>query len=553
MPTIEVSKKDLENLVGKKFSQKELEDAMLYVKGEIDKPNGDAIVVDVKETNRPDLWSTEGIARELRARLGIEKGLTKYTVKNGTTTCTIEKSVEKVRPFIACAVVKNVKVTKEFLRQIIQLQEKVGTTFGRKRKETGIGLYDFQKMTMPVFYKGYTDNEIEFTPLDSKVKMKPSEIIATHPKGKEFGHLLKDTKVYPIIIDSKKIVASMPPIINSEATGRVTENTKEIFIEVTGYNWEICNIALNVIVMAFADRDGKIESVKINFPKGQTYPKKSVYTPSFGTKSIQIEINYIKKILGIELTTKQILDLLSKARYSAKIKGNKIIAEYPSYRNDILHPIDVIEDILISYGYNNFRTQKTELPVTGKLLKKTSLIENTREICVGLGLQEILTFTMTSKEKQEKKLGLKDQEFVEIENPMSSNYAIFRKNLFPELLEFLSKNKNALYPQKIFEIGKTLELNASTQTGVQEKERVAIVISDKKANFTTAKSIFENICQNLGLEFEIKESNLIYLEKGKSAIAVGKEKKALFGELSEKTMQEFKIEEKTIIIELDLE
>ena len=225
MPTIEVSKKDLENLVGKKFSQKELEDAMLYVKGEIDKPNGDAIVVDVKETNRPDLWSTEGIARELRARLGIEKGLTKYTVKNGTTTCTIEKSVEKVRPFIACAVVKNVKVTKEFLRQIIQLQEKVGTTFGRKRKETGIGLYDFQKMTMPVFYKGYTDNEIEFTPLDSKVKMKPSEIIATHPKGKEFGHLLKDTKVYPIIIDSKKIVASMPPIINSEATGRVRENT----------------------------------------------------------------------------------------------------------------------------------------------------------------------------------------------------------------------------------------------------------------------------------------------------------------------------------------
>ena len=131
MPTIEISKKDLESLVGKKFTQKELEDALMYVKGEIDAIDGDNIKVDVKDTLRPDVWSTEGIAREIRARMGM--GKIKYNVAAAKVSCTIEQTVERVRPFIACAIVRGVKVTENFLFQIIQLQEKVGMTFGRKR------------------------------------------------------------------------------------------------------------------------------------------------------------------------------------------------------------------------------------------------------------------------------------------------------------------------------------------------------------------------------------------------------------------------------------
>ena len=229
MPNVEISLKDISKLVGKKIPLKELKEIVLYVKGEVEAVEGDKITVDVKETNRPDLWSAEGIARELKARIGKDKGIPKYAVAKGNVSCTIEKSVENVRPFIVCALVKNVRITDEFLRQMIQLQEKVGMTFGRKRRETGIGLYDFKKMTPPVFYRGYKDNEIEFVPLDYKVKMRPSEILSEHPKGKEFGHLLEGATKYPIVMDSNKVVASMPPIINSEITGKVTEKTREIF------------------------------------------------------------------------------------------------------------------------------------------------------------------------------------------------------------------------------------------------------------------------------------------------------------------------------------
>ena len=69
MPTIEVSHKDLCRLIGKKFTIKEMEDAVLFVKGEIENVSGDLLKIDIKDSNRPDLWSTEGIAREIQGRV----------------------------------------------------------------------------------------------------------------------------------------------------------------------------------------------------------------------------------------------------------------------------------------------------------------------------------------------------------------------------------------------------------------------------------------------------------------------------------------------------
>jgi len=552
MPTIELSKRDLEGLVGKKFSAKHLEQALLFVKGEVDKVEGDRVWVDIKDTNRPDLWGVEGIARELKARLGKQKGLVKYKVKKGRVHCKIEKSVEQVRPFITCAVIRNVKITKEFLVQIIQLQEKVGMTFGRRRKECGIGLYDFDKMQPLIYYKGYKDNEIEFVPLEYKVKMSPKEVLKEHPKGKEFGHLLEKSNVFPIVIDSNKVVASMPPIINSQATGRINEKTKNIFLEVTGFNWETVNTALKVMTMAFADRGGKIETVKISFPKGKIYPKTHEFTPNFGTKKIELSLEYINKLSGMNFSLKQVIVLLARARMNAKKKGKKVVVEYSDFRQDILHPVDIVEDILISFGYNNVLPTKIEMPVFGNELSTTSYLDNVRDACVGLGLQEILSFTLTSKEKQKIKTGLIKEEFVEIANPVSANWEIFRKNIFPENLDFLNKNKNQEFPQKIFEVGKTVELNPKKETRVSEKEKLCICISDARSNYSNIKSVLDSVCNYLGLTYKIAELKHPCFESGKSAqISIG-EKKGFMGELNQSTLQNFGLETKTIVLEMEV-
>jgi len=553
MPTLDVSKKDLEKMVGIKFTLNKLEEVLEYVKGEIDGVDGDNLKVDCKETNRPDLWSTEGIARELKSHLTKEKGIAKYNVKKGNVEVFIDKNLEKVRPFIVCAVIKDVSIDENFIIQMVQLQEKVGDTFGRKRKETGIGLYDLDIMSPPVYYKGFKDEEVEFIPLEWKVPMRPSEILSQHDKGKAYAHLLKDSKLFPIVIDSKNLVASMPPIINSNLTGKVTEKTKHLFIEVTGFNFDLCQTALEVMCMALADRGGKIESCKINFPKGDIYPKKAIYTPEFKTKKIVFEKDLINQKTGLGLKDSEIKTLLENARYNVKINKNKIELEYSSYRRDIFHAVDVVEDLLISYGYNNIVPEKISMDVKGSQTKQAKFLDFVRSGCVGIGLQEVQTFNLTSKEVQSIKPNLKDEidSFVEIVNPVSTNYEILRKRLTPQILSFLSKNKSQEFPQRIFEIGTCLDIDDSSDNGTKETNNLCVALSSTNVDFTQIKSAFVTICNYLGLEYSMKKKEFAFLGENSAEILVNG-KKGFIGELSKEVEQNFALKKPVVLFEIEL-
>ncbi len=553
MPTLEVSKKDFEKLVGKKFSNSELDVALEFVKGELDSQEGDVLKVDCKETNRPDLWSTEGLAREIKARIGKEKGIKKYKVEKSNVQVFIDKNIEKVRPLIACAVVKGVKIDNDFIIQMVQLQEKVGDTFGRKRRETGIGLYDLDIMKAPIYYKGFKDNEIEFVPLEWKVKMRPSEILAQHEKGKQYKHLLEGVEIYPIVIDSNNVVASMPPIINSQITGKVTEKTKNLFVEVTGFDWKTINTALEVMCMALADRGGKIYSVKINFPKGNTYPKKAIYSPTFNKKKLVFEKSLIKKKTGLDLNDKQVKSLLENARYNVTIKGKNVIVEYPEYRADIMHAVDIIEDLLISYGFNNIEPKSVEMSIVGSQRKESIYAEFVRNACVGLTLQEVQTYNLTSKEIQAEKMNLLNEkdDFVEIANYVSLNYQILRKRLTPQLLAFISKNKNQEFPQKIFEIGTALEIDSKEENGAKQKTNLCVVLTHSNVDFTEIKSVFDTLAQYCGWKYSITKKAFPFLGENSAEIIVNG-KKGFIGELSKEVESNFNLKKPVVLFEIEI-
>lgn len=548
MPNVVVSLKDMQKLVGKKLSLEEFGNAVLYAKGEIDAVEGDSITVDVKDTNRPDLFSAEGIAREIRSRLTKDRGVPKYKIKKGNVSLIVDKGVAGIRPKIAAAIVKNVKVTKEILVQLINSQEKVCMTFGRKRKEAAVGIYDWSKLKAPMHYKAYSPKSKSFIPLEYRVEMNLEEILEEHPKGKEYAHLLKGQKKYPILEDANGVVASMPPIINSQLTGKVTNDTKDVLIEVTGHDQETVNTALNVMVSELAERGFDVYSVKVK------YPGKTIVTPDFSPKKATVELDTIKDFAGMQLSNKEIVELLRKARYDIKIKGKKLECLYPAYRQDILHPVDIIEDVLVSYGYNNIEPKAIEIATPGSERKETLFIEQARDVCIGLGLQEILTFTMTSKPKQTAMVGLDEEKekFVELANPMTENYALFRKRLFPELLDFLASNKHIAFPQKIFEIGKTLELDAKSDTKVAEKNRLCVMLCGKGADFNTIKGVLDAITRNLGLKYELDESELPFLEKGKQAEIKVNGDKGFLGQLSLHPMKAFGIEQNIVLLEFTL-
>lgn len=546
MPTIEGSKKDLEKLIGKKFSEKELEDVLIFAKSELDSIEGDAIKIEVKDTNRPDLWSMEGIARELRGRVGKERGLPKFKVKKGKVKLIIEKSVKKTRPLMVAAIVRNVKVDEEFLIQMIQLQEKIGLTYSRRRKEAGIGLYDFDKLTPPIYYKGFKPRELKFAPLEFENELFLDDILETHPKGQEYGHLISAYEYYPIIIDSKGLVASMPPIINSNYTGKITEKTKNIFIESTGFNEEYVNTALTIVATALEERGGTIEYVQV-IDRGKKF-----WSPEFKGKKILVEEELFRKVSGENWSRKEIVKLLERARYNVKVKGKKLECEYASYRQDILHPVDVVEDAIISFGYNKLVPEEIKMPVRGSEQKETVLKETVRDVCIGMGLQEIMNFTLTSKEKQEGRMGLGEEEFVELANPMSSEWRIFRKSLVPEMLAFMGRNKNAEYPQRLFEVGKTLELDEKEETNVREPVKVCIALSEQKVEFNEIKRHLDALCENMNWKYEMKKVDHPSFKKGFCAeVKIGK-RKGIVGIVSEKVLEKFGLEMPVSVMELEI-
>ncbi len=544
MPTITSSKKDLENLTGKSFTKEELEDVLLCVKGELDSIEEDELKIDIKETNRPDLWSTEGIAREIKSYIGKEKGIPEYKVLKGKRKALIDKNLEGIRPKAAYAEIRDIKITEEILLQIIQLQEKICQGYGKKREQIAIGVFDLDKVKGNVKYFA-AEPSFEFIPLGFNENMSLREILIKHPKGKEYGKLIEKKEKFPLLIDENNKVLSLPPIINSDESGKVTTETKNLFVDVTGFNQEKIDLALKIMCMALADRKGKIYSVELN------YGKKKFNSMQFKKEKISFELKEVNELLGTDFSKKEILKLMEKRRIKGTIKGNKLTAEFGDYRKDIIHAWDVIEDIAIAFDFNKFIPEKLNVFTLGSIKDESRKLKDLRELCVGFGLQEIASNHLTSKEVQCIKMNSKN-EFVEITNPVSSNWEIFRKNLLSESLDFLSKNKHCSFPQKIFEVGRTVELNSEKETGIAEKWKLCICISHSKTNFNEIKSILEAISRELKLNHSIKEKNLSFFENGKSAVISFKEKKGFIGEVNEKTMQNFGLETKVSVLEIEI-
>ena len=548
MPTIEISHKDLCSLIGKDIPlQKLQEEGILYAKGEIEEVSGDKIKVEIKDTNRPDLWSCEGIARELKGRFGNPK-FPEYTIKKSNLVVKVDRSLKNIRPYTACAVVKNLNMTENVLSQLIQLQEKMSETFGRNRKEIAIGVYDLHKIKPPITFTTVKPDEIKFVPLGFSKKMTPKEILEKHPKGKEFGFLLKDKSQYPVFIDASDHVLSLVPIINSDHTGKVTTDTKNLFIESSGSDLKLLKVSLNVIVSALADRGGKIESVEV------IYSDKKLITPDLKPKKFRTEIKYLRKISGLEITDKKIIDLLKSANYKVMKNGNSLELLYPAYRQDIMHPVDVAEDLLISYGYNKIIPSEPELLTKGSPLETEVFSRKISHAMIGTGLQEIMSYTLTNKENLLSKMNLKEIPLVEIENPISSRWSVFRNWLLPSVLDFLSNNTHMEYPQKIFEIGDCVVINSKKETRTQDERKLAAALTNTSAGYEDISSILDAFFASLGLRYELIPHNHPSFIPGRCAnILINRKNIGIIGEIHPTTLNAWKLEKPTAGFELDLD
>jgi len=534
MPTITLNKKILENLIGKKLSLEQLKDRISYLGTDLESIKGDEVTVEIFP-NRADMLSEQGFARALSSFIGIKTGLKKYNVKKSNYIVKIDSSVKKIRPYTACAIVKNLKFDDKKIKGVIQLQEKLHITYGRNRKKAAIGIYPFEKIKLPIYYKALPKNKIKFKALESQKEMTAIQILSDHPAGREYGHLLYGLDSFPIFIDANNKILSMPPIINSHDTGKITKGTKDVFIECSGFDFETLKTLLNIIVTTLADMGGDIYSMEL------IYPGKKEITPDLMPTMMKVDIHYINKILGLSLKEKDIKKFLGKMGFNYKNKKALI----PAYRSDILHQIDLVEDIAIAYGYEKF---DKEIPNISTIAEENSFEpfkRKVQEILLGLGLLETSSFTIINKEVLNKIL-MKDNT-VELKNPLSKEFSVLRPSLIPSLLQILSENQHNEYPQKIFEINTIVKEN-------HEENSLAIAVSHEKANFTELKQVLDALFSSLKLEYKINpEKTDTFIEGRCGKIFVNKQSMGLMGEINPQVLLNMNLSNPVSVLEIDIE
>jgi len=261
MPTVEFNFRELNQLLGGEFTPTELRDRISMLGIDLERIDSESVTMEVFP-DRPDLLSVEGFSRALEGILGIKPGLKDYRVTDSGMKLFIDSSVKGVRPFIVAGAIRNVSLDEKRLISLMDTQEKLHINHGRNRKKVAIGVHDLSKIEAPFLYKAIKPNELGFRPLDMQEELTPGEILQRHPRGIAYSWVLKNHDRYPIILDKNNNVLSFPPIINGELT-RVTENTKDLFIETTGLDKTAINQALNILVTSIADRGGEIQSVEI--------------------------------------------------------------------------------------------------------------------------------------------------------------------------------------------------------------------------------------------------------------------------------------------------
>jgi phenylalanyl-tRNA synthetase beta chain len=554
MPTIDVDYAELQKMLGidlKRDSEK-IDEVLAFAKGEVklfDEKTG-IMNIEIKDTNRPDLWNIEGLVRTLRGFLGIDKGLRHYSLGKSVAEVYVDKRLKNIRPYIGCSIVKNMKMADPVIRGIMQLQDKLDHTYGRNRRKTSIGLYNLDLVKPPLSYTVVKPAEASFVPLGFEKRMNLKEILVEHPKGMEYGEIVSRHPVFPLLLDSEKKILSFPPIINSNDLGKVTEETRNILVEVTGTVHETVLNALKIVTLSLIDRGGRAYSATVHYEEDNL----TEVTPSFDTTRMNLEIGYTNKILDLDLTAKQIAELLAKAGYGVEtVEKDKLTVQIPCYRIDIMHPIDVVEDVAIAYGYNNIKPFWRKLPTTGAARPEQTFLDTARELMIGLGFQEILTYNMTNPQSLFTKMNLKKQKTVELANPKVQTLTCLRSWLLPSLMEFFSCNLHIEYPQKIFELGPVTVLDEKAETRTRDDDTLAAAVSHGNASFTEVKSILDALLMNLGLRWQIRGvKHPSFIEGRAGTVTVDKTEVGMIGEVHPQVLQNWTLENPVAAFELNM-
>ena len=526
MPSMNFNLNDFCNLVGRRFSKEKILDKLPMMLGvEWLGSRGDELIIKVP-TNRPDLLSVEGLARASRSFIGLKKGLINFDLAESDYFLKISKSVKSVRPFLSIAVIKGVKLTDDVIKSLIQLREKLQSYCSNGIKAF-IGIHDLRAVKFPLNYTIVETSSSKFIPINS------SKAIALNQ--------LSEQKESPVILSADDEVISLPGIATSELT-KLRSSTNDLLIEVTGTDSLIVSKVLSILVASLIERKTKVYSVIVREGKFKHA------APDLSPSRFKLDINYCNKLLGIKLSSKRVIGLLERMGYGIKHKDDQLIVEVPCYRLDVLHPIDLVEDLAVAYGYAKFNHETPLIPSVGSELPKEETINLIRERLASYGYNEVINCLLTNQDVLFNKMLAVETPVVKLLNSKSSEHNLCRNSLTPLIINLLSLNKHNDYPQAIFEVGDVLIRRGNE---VIQDKRLCFAKARNNSNYTEVKLVAENLLSLLNVKFKTKDfTSSSFIKDRASAIRFGKEQIGFFGDVNPEVLNNFGIKIPVAICEI---
>jgi phenylalanyl-tRNA synthetase beta chain len=537
MVSLVLRKKVLAGLLHERISDARLAELLPKVKCGVEGITEDEVAIEVTG-DRPDLLSSEGVARALKGIMAKDLGLPRMPVRNGLALMSVDASVAEVRPYATAAYIRGIpQLHDDDIAELMQIQEKLHLTHGRRRRKVAIGIHDASRIRPPFTYKAVKPKSVSFVPLGKENEMDLDEILRKHEKGVEYAWIFKGADKYPVILDGRGSVVSFPPIINGRLT-EVTENTGDLFIEITGSDFDACNQALNILCQNYADRKAAVESVTVR------YADRTAVTPETKPQPLTIGLTEANKLLGTSLHGIEAIAALKRCRLDARVEGDFIACEIPRYRTDFLHPVDLVEEIALGLGFDSLEPTLPSIFTQGKESSLMNLRNSLRDAMLGAGYLELNTPATVGKEMLSKAHSRAGKAPVEIRNPVSGEYTHVRSELMPSLLEVLSKNTHVDYPQKVFEVGEAVERNAESETGTATIVSLCALSCHAEADFSEAASTLAQVLNAMKKKFLLKEPSKKehrFIEGRCADVMVEGEASGAVGEVSPEVLVNFEV------------
>ena len=514
MPTISVDQKLLASLLSRHGCQHDIADVdhrLPLLGTDIDRCDEEVLDIEIFP-NRPDLLSAETLSLAMRGFLHNQPTLANESLESSGITLSVEPELATIRPVILGAVVRGLDMVDDdemddFIKQLMDHQEKLHFALGRGRRRASIGVHDLTTLKPPFTVKA-VERSHSFIPLAMEHAMTIDEILASHPKGVDYAHLLDGMEKVPIIEDAEGAVLSFPPIINGVHT-TVQSSTRDLFIDVTGWDRRACESCLMLVALQAKERGGTLQTIQIIDYQGE-----QEVLPNWTPVHHRVPARLITTILGRELSDDELSNAMlrmggtytgrspatsdeispSKSMQYASEGEDMFGFDMPRWRFDLLHPVDIVEDIAIGHGYEDLGNDVPKAPMNAIPRPDDNLRRRIRTSMQGMGFMQIQSLTLSNDEDQFNRMRWKPfNEITRITNPITLEHTMMRHFLLPGLLRLLATNRHHDLPQSVYELGTVVRDH-------KNMDRLAFLTAERIGGFASIRGRIQAFLRDIGAE-----------------------------------------------------